>query len=304
MSKGKMLSSLFVVISVIFFACSHKVQCPIEPISLNPGSFQLTKMDGLAKSIAGANLSATNLQIDIGSIKSSRDFYFLLRNVGDFEIDSVSLSIVGNGFSVSPAQIAVLSPENARSREVGLSPIIRITVTHGEAIDGIGWVGVLPKGENTATLSIIGKTKNAQGNDTSTSLAANLTVDAKIMDMKVFANNTELILDWDHSCGNIGDRENGFWQHCFDSAPLAFVNSGNVPIQLSIQISKCFDSIIDSTDTTLQADDTLVFPIHDSTANIFMTATSSNTITDISRLPLSALGEARKQFIHMKSICK
>jgi len=302
------LTNLVVIcclLSLLVF-CGTSPNSTAPSSNLLPGSFQLTELDGLGKRLSNNNANDSLLpNINLGSIKSSQDFYFLLQNIGDRDIDSIELSITDSAFSISPAQIQVLKSEYIHTPAAGLSPIIKISITHGDALNGIGWVGILPKGENTAILNISGKTTNLGGRDTIIGFISKVSVNALVGDLRVYGDSSEILLDSKHICGNVGDISAGFWMYCFSSQKIHFVNSGNVPDKITLAVEKgTYGTIFDTlcSDSTVQPTDSISLSVSDSISYIWMSLTCQNTVTDINRLPLNSLGVAQKVFRNIGNI--
>lgn len=178
--------SLAVILAALVAGCNRTTPVsPNETITLtpNPGAFGLRYMKGLSKSVAAATVqNGANVNFNLGSIKGSTAFYFLLYNIGYSPITNVSLSLDDSAFTVYPSAIDTLIPGG----DVGMLPVVKVNAFHGTPLDGIGNRPLMNKGLNTATLRISGTTRTARGKDTAVTLSAILDLQALVMDFKLF----------------------------------------------------------------------------------------------------------------------
>jgi hypothetical protein len=147
-----------------------------------PGGFAMSYLKGLAKTKGATEVkSGENAKFDLGSIKGSTAFYFLLYNIGNRPITNVSLTIADTMFSLYPSKIDTLVP----GTDIGILPIVKVNAFHGTSIDGVGSRSLMKMGLNSATLAIQGTTKTQSGADTAVSLSVGLRVQAMVMNFKV-----------------------------------------------------------------------------------------------------------------------
>lgn len=125
---------------------------------------------------------------DLGSIKASRDFYFLLSNTGSSEIEDVVLTSSNDAFQVTPSEISVIKPASEVAQEIGVTPVMTVSVIHGVELGGfgLGFADVLPAGENSTVLSISGKTTDGEGAEVDVGLDVELTVEAQVVDLELY----------------------------------------------------------------------------------------------------------------------
>jgi len=184
--KRLILFFLMGILIVLIAECNRSTPVsPNETITLTPGpgKFALGYMKGLSKSAATASIqSGANVSFDLGSIKGSTAFYFLLYNIGSTPITDVALSIADTDFTVYPTAMDTLIPGG----DVGMLPVVKVIAFHGTPFEGIGYRSLMNKGLNTATFRVSGITKTLQGKDTAVTLFARLDIQALVMDFKLF----------------------------------------------------------------------------------------------------------------------
>jgi hypothetical protein len=188
---------------ILFFLI---VSCKKEKdnVKLQSGQFSFSKLenyDSKLKSIKDQYFNSTmdlpqyQSLFDLGEIKSTKSFYFLLLNVGDMSIYDVILSSDNPNFQIFPTKISYLgSLKNISVIDSNLIfPIITIGIEHGKRLNGYGNGTLLNMGENSATITIKGKT--IQNNDTILlSINPSLIANAKIMDIKIYIDDQEINL--------------------------------------------------------------------------------------------------------------
>lgn len=175
---------------------------------------------------------------DLGEIKSSKSFYFLLLNVGDKPIYDITLSSDNPNFKISPSKIGFLgSTKNLTSSDNDLIfPIITIGIEHGNKIDGNGYGDLLNMGLNTGKIKITGRT--LQNTDTVLlTINPSLTVNAKIMDIRLYIDNLEINLN--NPSGSLTTSIRGigaipYYFIDYYNKPIKIENTGNTNITLQI----------------------------------------------------------------------
>ena len=203
--KHKVLFLLAGILTILVVECNRTT--PVSPnqtitLTPGPGAFGLGYMKGLSKSTANAAVkSGANVNFDLGSIKGSTAFYFLLYNIGNTPITDVTLSVDGSDFTVYPSGMDTLIPGG----DVGMLPVVKVNAFHGTPLDGTGYRPLMKKGLNTATLRISGATKTVKGKDTTITLSAILDLQALVMDFKLFGRTGSVNFGnpWGRSMGNI-----------------------------------------------------------------------------------------------------
>lgn len=230
----------FLIIAGIFGCATQDVTTgstgPTVTLSPSSGAFGLSQMKGLAKKQAVTGIrDAGNAQFNLGKIKASTGFYFLLYNVGAAPITQIALDIDNEAFSVFPATIDSLLPGG----DVGMLPIVKVSAYHGTPFDGVGNRPLLPKGDNPFTLSISGHSKTADGQDTVIELDAFMELEALVFDYTF-----EAASGIQHSGGSIGDFSNypditgkqwdGIRPECSEDEVITFSNTGSEQFRVRV----------------------------------------------------------------------
>lgn len=199
----------------------------------SPGAFAVSRMqvgsqpqNAAAASWPGTHPADTSgadagapASFDMGDLKGSDDFLFLLKNAGDFPITDVSLSSDGTAFEVAPASISSLEPASSSAIET----VLRVRVVHGTNLSGVGHLPVLPMGPNQAVVSLNGKTRDDTNTDIDVSLTFTIKLNALLADFE--ASVAGAPVDLMNSSG-------GMQGVClsYGTGPLSIRNTGNVPL--------------------------------------------------------------------------
>jgi len=251
------------------------------------GSFALTYL-GQPAAADGAPppLPSTTASYDLGTIKASRDFYFLLRNMGGEPITDIVLTSSGAAFPVAPGSIETLASDT----DADFLPIIRLSAIHGLALDGYGTTDVLPMGTNTTTMTITGVTVDEDGDDESLELEVSVTVEAELMEVELRCDGIALDLgapegSSSSSLGGIG------WlptYKCVDGV-AEMENTGNVDIALSLMLGVSIESTI----TLAPGDSATVADAADPALSwVTLQLDGANTIVDPGGLVMGTDGSA------------
>jgi hypothetical protein len=197
--RGK---GLFIMVAVALFiagitGCSKESPVQTGPVektlttTQGAGGFGMSYLKGLAKTRNASKVqSGGNVNFNLGSIKGSTAFYFLLYNVGNSLITNVTLTMSDTMFSVYPAAMDTLVP----GTDLGMLPVIKVSAFHGTSLDGVGSRSIMKQGANGATLHIQGTTKTAGGADTVVTLSAGLQLQALVMDFSFYGLGGEVNL--------------------------------------------------------------------------------------------------------------
>ncbi len=214
--------------------CTATLACGGEDDAkpLSGGQISLVRMDGLgsAKSVstpgAGEAREALTASFDLGPLKASQNYFFMLQNGGSADVTGLALSTNAPAFTISPASIAVLPASGAST-----IPILRLGVLHGVALDGVGKAALLAAGDSTGTLHIEGQSAGA-----TVALDADMKVTAKVMDAEISVDGKAL--DLAHP-GVINDTDQFTGEGPYAmfpgpaSATIAVKNTGNVVLDVS-----------------------------------------------------------------------
>ena len=270
----------------LFIACSLNDQTiPGSPVTLAPGAFALSRAEGLAKAQAttGQNDSDT-IVFNLDTVRASRDFYFILLNSGQIDIDSISVSTTNAAFTVTPGLIQKLKPSGASA----LGTIIRVTAVHGIALDGVGTTDPLPPGENSSVISIAGITHDNHSAQMPVACLAKLQVFALLMDIALLDSLTNVDLSKPQVHAACTEGSIGFADGYSILKGARLVNTGNVPIEVfwfSNYVSSIPNKVIRPGDTASIAQSIL-------SNGIFVKLFGHNTITDPARLRMGNDGAA------------
>jgi hypothetical protein len=237
----KHLFIILIVMQVIFISCNKEddiIEMKKDDIieKKDPGYFVLTVLKNSVKSaFSESQLKSAQSVFDLGDLKASMQYSFILVNGGDQPIFDIVLNTDNPAFTISPGVISVLEG-NARFDNTsgsGFIPLISLGIIHGTHINGFGFTDLLPKGINTSLLKITGKT--IDGNDTiEISSDFEFTVNARVMDIKLYVNNSEVDITrnylWTSSTlGGIGFVRT----YEINANSLEIENTGNVDINLT-----------------------------------------------------------------------
>jgi hypothetical protein len=201
-----------------------------------PGYFVLTELrDNLKSYYNRYRFKSLNTSFDLGDVKASKEFFFLLTNGGDQPIFEIQLITDNESFMISPERITKLESSASFNYEenTGFIPIITLGINHGTKLNGVGYTALLPMNINTSLLTITGKT--IKDNDTITiSSEFNFTVDAKIMDIRLYDQNNEINLTLPAGGASTTLGGLGFMRfYNVSSYNIEIENIGNVTINLS-----------------------------------------------------------------------
>jgi hypothetical protein len=235
---------------MILAGCSEQSPSGLEQnTTLNPqcGKFGLSSMGKLEKRAAVTAVQAgSQVKFNLGKIKGSSGFFFLLYNVGMTPITNVSLSIENPAFSVFPSSMDTLIPGS----DVGMLPVVKIAAFHGTPYDGVGNRPLLPKGQNEFVLHISGNSKTASGVDTVITLNAEMNLEALVMDMSIEGINGQLGFDGITNGIVLPDIDkslriqSNYNTSCKGDSNIILRNTGNVPLHCFVY--KTNDMLLDS----------------------------------------------------------
>lgn len=235
---------IFFIFILLLYSCKKNRENDIQ----KPGIFALSRLENYNSTYKSANFqelinvkktsSLDQYSFDLGEIKTSKEFYFLLLNVGDLPIFDIQLSSDNPNFKISPTKISSLSSTNNISDldNDQILPIITIGIEHGKRIDGNGYGDLLNMGINNSIITIVGKT--IQDEDTlSISCSSSIVVDAKVMDIIFYVDNNEINLF--NPSGSLTTSIKGlgtlpYYYVDYINKPIKITNSGNIPITIEI----------------------------------------------------------------------
>lgn len=219
---------IFLLTLLVIWGCSedHAVKGP------EAGYFRLSYMvtpdKGGRKAISMAN---PQTEFNLGDIKASREFYFLLGNASTNPITDITLEANDQSVVISPTTISSLS-----AQPNDFLPLISVSVIHGVQINGVGFTDILEKGQHEILLTIKGKT-TADGSTVNLESTFKLFVTAKVMDIELMDGGTVVDLTTPSSgttgiiwAGGLGTIPG----YIINSGTIAIKNTGNVPIAITV----------------------------------------------------------------------
>lgn len=147
------------------------------------GHFKLVQIQSAknARTLATSDESTT---FDLGDLRASKEFYFLLQSTGG-TITDITLETDNPSFTVTPESISELEENGA------IMPLISVGITHGIYLNGFGFTDILNMGEQSTTLTIRGKTV-IEGNLVDVESVFTFRINAKVMDARLFDDNSEI----------------------------------------------------------------------------------------------------------------
>ena len=234
LTKPLLLSAL--LLSVVLPSCdkdevnpttdSTTTDLPDEIPTVRPGGFALSRLINVPNGRSAATVPH-QVKFDLGDIKASREFLFLLANSGDVPVFDISITTDHPQFEVSPHRIDTLGVNGSTNN---LLPLVSVGIKHGVALNGVGQVDLLEKGANTGTVSITGKTIVAD-DTVEVKAEVEMRVEAKVADIDVYINGNLLDL-YQRDFKSIGPFDSNGYSITLNSE-IKIVNVGNVPIQLT-----------------------------------------------------------------------
>lgn len=148
--KMKHQGIYLLVLSFLLFTCKED-----EIVENKPGYFTLSQIKYPSEGrISSTSVEATDF--DLGDLKASREFYFLLGNAGETSITDINLTTDNPKFILSPTSIG--SIDGTKSGTSNIIPLVSLGVIHGVQLNGVGFTELLEMGEHSSVITITGKT--------------------------------------------------------------------------------------------------------------------------------------------------
>ncbi|WP_299457326.1 hypothetical protein [uncultured Microscilla sp.] len=246
MQKVKIYFAVFIACLFTIVACKKKDE--VTPTT--PGKFGLTQMhtnqrvhkqvvDGVTyvpyQSAKNQRTSEVT-NFDLGNLKASKSFYFILSNTGDRAITDVTIESNNPQFEIFPKTIDKL----AGASENGIVPLLELGVIHGNRLNGVGFQSLLPMGDNTVEVTIKGKTQGENGEE-AVELKAQVKLFAQVMDVEFYKNGEKIDLSTFTRVSGPFAHESGLSSLRLYVAnktdAISVKNVGNVNIQLKYEDS-------------------------------------------------------------------
>lgn len=283
------MKQTIIYLSLFLFALSG---CKKDEENIKPksGYFILTE-------IKNPNIKSTQTIYDepiiteflLGDLKASKEFYFLISNGGENPIFNVNLITDNIQFAIAPENISILAGSNSEVND-NIIPLISLGILHGIQLNGVGYTDLLPMGENSAILTITGKTIE---NEDTIDLESNFSfkINAKIMDISIYSNGQEINLLNPTGVGTFGNFGSlGIIRYYrVTSNSIEMENIGNVDININ-------GTTIDDIGTETDLGDIALLQNHTVNINLSQHFTvlfldSDGTITNDSRIQLGNDGK-------------
>lgn len=189
-------------------------------------AFGVALMDGMQGNYGEMSqaVQVNDASFDLGDLRATSDFFFLLYNTSEETITNVTLESDSAAFQVRPASMEALAPQAG----VGVLPIVRVSAVHGIDVSGIGTADLMSMGTNESDITISGT--SSEGQD---SLTVQLTVNAMVMDISLFNSGQEVDL-LSHSGARSSTKGGlGFIRRYLNMTDPSITNTGNVPINVT-----------------------------------------------------------------------
>ena len=233
-SRILLISSILIIMSFLISSCGDTIKPKDndEGITFTPGRLTLVKIDGIGKTLI-ETFEATDedtILFILGDLKASRNFYFFLKNAGGTAITDITIESNNAHFDVTPEEIGILEPDSLAT----IIPIIRVSALHGVALNGIGYIDLIPMNENRTVISIAGVTTDENGTNIPVSIFAELTINALIMDIELFDGDSIIDLTTPDGSGSSNLGGLGFIRNYNYSLVPKILNIGNIPISVSV----------------------------------------------------------------------
>jgi hypothetical protein len=283
----KQISIYLALILLAFTACNKEV----ENSQSKAGSFSLTAINNAnVKSAQVISDGPIKNEFQLGDLKASKEFFFLLSNSGDNPIVDITFKTDNPQFTIVPESISSLSGKSSTDKD-NFIPLISLGILHGTRINGIGYTDILPMGENTATLTITGKTvENGQTIELESKYS--FTVNAKKMDISLSVDGKPIDLLTPSGTTTSGRNYGGLGAlrlYEVKSSTLTIQNIGNVEISLN-QIEMMGNGTLKTLDAIS------ILPDQSANINIIemfnvLSLNSNGTISDDSRIQLGNDGK-------------
>ncbi len=154
-----------------------------------------SQLEGAKKS--GLDIKkVTKPGFDLGEIKASKEYYFILLNTGSSPIFNISLQSSNENFKLHPTNINTLLPfDDTKNLDINLSvPIITVSVEHGVRLNGIGYTAPLDTGLHITQIDITGETLIMEDSVIDISYAKKMQCYAKVMNIEIYADGNPVDL--------------------------------------------------------------------------------------------------------------
>lgn len=97
---------------------------------------------------------AEDVDIDVGCLLKSGNYYFILNNNTDYELTDITITSSNPAFNVTPETITSIG---VVGKSTGITPMLRVAINHGTSLNDMGTPDALPSGTAKTEVTISGK---------------------------------------------------------------------------------------------------------------------------------------------------
>jgi|GEM_PF-2973319 len=213
------------LLSQLFIAC--KKDSEHQPAEQS-GYFVVTGTSSSSAASGRTTGAKADTYFNLGSLKASKAFVFMLANGGNKDIFDITLASNEPAFEVSPQRLQRL-PGRGSS---GIVQLITVGVTHGVQLNspiGQSQAPNLPKGLHETRIAIKGKTLVDKDTIEVTG-DFTVAVEALVVDAKIVCGGQDVVR-------NADQWGNEYW-YVYPVKTVQMVNTGNVAIKVDITYQK------------------------------------------------------------------
>lgn len=284
----KKIVYLFIIVIAVF-SCKKEDVTPSTP-----GYFILTELK--SPHLKSASADSLKTQFQLGDIKASKEFYFILSNGGDEPIFDVEFKSDNPVFQIFPEKIDELVGAKTVNNMI---PLIALNVIHGLQLNGVGYTNLLPMNTNSSTVTISGKIlKDGVAVDIKSTFS--FKVNALVMDINLLKDNLPMDIT-KHSMSvssNLGGL--GFVRlYQVSTGNITLQNSGNVDINSTSYTQNNMGLMIKGGTLPLLKGNTL--PLQLKSGLTIIELDSDGTITNDERIQLGNNGKGYFGFYNDKA---
>lgn len=98
--------------------------------------------------------AADSVDVDLGCLLRSGNYYFVLNNNTDFELTDIVIESSNPAFAATPEKITSIG---IGDKSTGIVPLLRLAVSHGTELNDMSTPDALPSGTAKTELTISGK---------------------------------------------------------------------------------------------------------------------------------------------------
>ncbi len=256
------------------FALSHAADLGSAAPSDGLVGFDDWKLDLTALQVS----SFAGPSFDLGTIRATDEFFFILSNAGGASITGITIVSDNPAFEVSPTAISELLPDTGTA---SITPVVRVTAVHGIPSSGLGFANPLPAGANNAVINFNGTTTDSVGASIAVALDATLTANALLFDIQI--TDAFGVVDLAITNGTvlgIPEAGGGNVPNIAVEGDILVENTGNVDIVVTANATVPGSG-------TLTPGMPISFPNTDSNPNtLILIMDGGGTVSDQSRLPI------------------